>query len=104
MYWKRLTGFTALDCWFERQLEWERWLVGWLFLNAKTCWTSGDSRFPHHPRAARVQIEKIRSSVKRLQAERLATDVEKKKKGGGGGGAAGGWLMCSLVQAKYMVC
>lgn len=28
--WKRLTGFSALDCWFGRQLEWERWLAGWL--------------------------------------------------------------------------
>lgn len=28
VYWKHLAGVTALDCWFERQLEWERWLVG----------------------------------------------------------------------------
>lgn len=46
VYWKHLAGFTALDCWFGRQLEWERWLVvGWLFLKAKTCWASGGSRF-----------------------------------------------------------
>lgn len=43
MRWKP-SGFAALDCWFEKAAR-VGTLVGWLFLETKTCWTSGLGRF-----------------------------------------------------------
>lgn len=54
------------------------WLVG-CSLKQKPAGRQQAADFPP-PRAARVQIQKIRSSVKRRQAQRLATDLGKKNK------------------------
>lgn len=79
---RKPAGFAVLDCWFERRLDWERWLE--TVPRNKTLLDFGTQRIPplppshpSRPRAALVQIQKMsRVSVKR---KRQTTKKEREK-------------------------